>query len=306
MISNLDSASELFLANVNRIQQRAAEAGRQVSSGKRIQQPSDAPDQIASLLQLRTDRARNDQIASNLSLALTDSQVADDSLGAAIRLLDRATTLGAQGSDTMLDAKSRQSLADEVQSLLDRMIAVSQTTVQERYLFSGDDNGAPAYQADPNSASGVAALSNAPSTRRIEDPAGGSFTAAMTAQQIFDAQDANGNPAAGNVFRALSGLRKALLDNSVDGMSSATDSIQAASEQLISSQAFYANVQRRIRDATSFTEHYEIDIRTQLSQKEDADVAAAALEVSQANTQLQAAFQMRALAPRRSLFEYIG
>ena len=36
MITNLDPASELFLSNVNRIQQRLADANRQVASGKKI------------------------------------------------------------------------------------------------------------------------------------------------------------------------------------------------------------------------------------------------------------------------------
>jgi flagellin-like hook-associated protein FlgL len=43
-----------------------------------------------------------------------------------------------------------------------------------------------------------------------------------------------------------------------------------------------------------------------LSQKQDADVAAAAIELSQGNTQLQAAFQMRASMPHKSLFEFVG
>ena len=75
MVTNLDPASELFLSNVNRIQQRLAEANRQVASGKRIIQPSDAPDQIDALLQLRADRQRNTQIRSNLGLALTEHEV---------------------------------------------------------------------------------------------------------------------------------------------------------------------------------------------------------------------------------------
>src|SRR3954454_22936336 len=103
MVSNLDPAAELFLSNVNRIQQRLTEANRQVASGKRIAQPSDAPDQIDSLLQLRADRQRNTQIRANLGIALTDAKGADDALSSAIRLMDRARVLVAQGASTGLD-----------------------------------------------------------------------------------------------------------------------------------------------------------------------------------------------------------
>ena len=71
-------------------------------------------------------------------------------------------------------------------------------------------------------------------------------------------------------------------------------------------QAFYGAVENRIRDGQAFGDKYDIDLRTQLSQKQDADVAAAAIELSQGTTQLQAAFQMRAAMPHKSLFEFIG
>ena len=212
MITNLDPASELFLANVERIQDRLAEANRQVSSGKKVVEPSDAPDQIDSILQLRADRQQNAQIRSNLALALTNVQGADGALSSAIRLMDRARVLGSQGATSTLDASSRQTLANEVQALLEQMVACSRTAVQGRYIFSGDREDAPAYQIDSTSPTGVARLLTAAATRRIEDPAGSTFTAAKTAQEIFDNRNDDGTPAADNVFAALNTLRAALLN----------------------------------------------------------------------------------------------
>jgi flagellar hook-associated protein 3 FlgL len=306
MISNLDASSELFLANVDRIQQRLADANRQVSSGKKLSQPSDAPDQIDSLLQLRADRQRNQQIQSNLSLASTDAKSADDALNSALKLMDRARTVGAQGASTTMDAAGRQSLAQETQSLLDEMIAYSQTAVQGRFIFSGDRDDIAAYQADVTSPTGVAQIVTAAATRRIEDPAGGSFAAGKTAQDIFDNRNPDGTPAADNVFASLRGLQAAFLSNNTDTVAQATASIQKAAARLSSMQASYGTVERRIQATQAFAEKYDLDLGAQLSQKEDADVAAAALELSQGGTQLQAAFQMRAAMPNKSLFEYIG
>ena len=307
MVSNLDPASELFLSNINRIQQRLAEANRQVASGKKIQQPSDAPDQIDALLQLRADRQRNAQIRSNLGLAMTDAQSADGALTSAIKLMDRARVLATQGASSVLDTNGRRSLADETQSLLDQMIACSRTAVQGRYIFSGDRDDAPSYQADATSATGVAPLLSTAATRRIEDPAGGSFAAAQTAQDIFDTRNpADGATAADNVFAALSDLRTALLNDDPTAVAQSASALGTASKRLNSAQAFYGTVQNRIQAATAFADSYDIDLHTQLGQKEDADIVAATLELSQGSTQLQAAFQMRASEPHRSLFEFIG
>jgi flagellar hook-associated protein 3 FlgL len=299
MITNLDPVSELFLANVNRIQDRIAEASRQVSSGRKIAEPSDAPDQIDGLLQLRADRERNQQIQANLSLELTRVQTADGALSSAIKLMDRARTLAGQGATATATPSGRQAMADEVQSLLDEMIACSRTAVQGRFIFSGDAETTPPYQTNPASPNGVDRLVTEAATRQVQNPAGGSFEAGQTAQEIFDCPGAS-------VFGALNSLRASLLAGDPTAIAQASASVQTASNQLNSSQASYGAMEGRITDAQAFAERYDTQLQTQLSQMQDADVAAAALTLTQSNTQLQAAFQMRAAMPHKSLFDFIA
>jgi flagellar hook-associated protein 3 FlgL len=306
MITNLDGASELFLADLGRIQDRVAAASRQVSSGKKISSASDAPDEIEPLLRLRAALQRNSQIKSNLALASTEVDGADLALASAIKVMDRARTLAAKGANSPLDAASRQSIAAEVQSLQEEMISLACTTVQGRYIFGGDaDDGAP-YKLDLTAPEGVLQLSSAAATRRIEDPAGGSFSAAKTAQEIFDPRLGDGTAAPDNVFAALNGLRLALLNNDVNAVSQSAAAISQASDRLNACEAFYGSVQRRIADATAYASSYDLQLKKELSQKEDADAVAAALELMQANTQLQATMQMRSKLPSSSLFDYLG
>ncbi|HXK07724.1 MAG TPA: flagellin [Verrucomicrobiae bacterium] len=306
MISNLTPSAEAFLANMNRAQMSVEEASRQVSSGKRVNVASDAPDEIDAILQLHADEARNSQIETNLSLAKTDADTADNALNSATQLMDRARVLGAQGATFTIDATGRQSLADEVESLLEQMVAVSQTTVQGRYIFSGDQDGGPAYTLDLTQPTGVIAVNTSAATRRVEDPAGGSFAVTQSASDIFDTSNPDGTPADDNVFAALNNLRLALTNNDTDQINAAVQSVQLASNRLNTSQAFYGSVQNRIQDATNYANSYDVQLKTELSQKEDADVTAAAMALNQGNLQLQAAFQMEAKMPRTSLFDYIG
>lgn len=306
MVTNLDPSSEYFLANLERAQQRVAEAGRQVSSGKRVTVASDAPDEIDALLQLRANMVRNTQIQSNLGLAKTEADTADSALSSAAKLMDRALVLAGQGVNFTQDAAGRGTIANEIESLQEQMLAVSRTTVQGRHIFSGDQDGSPAYELDLTAVNGVARLSSALSTRRVEDPAGGSFPIGKSALEIFDSRNPDDSLASDNVFAALNSLRVALQNNDTDAINAAIDSLQAGSDHLNASQAFYGTVQNRIQDATSFAASYDVQLRTELSQKEDADVTAAALELNQGTLQLQAAFQMQARMPRTSLFDFLG
>jgi flagellar hook-associated protein 3 FlgL len=306
MITNLDGASELFLADMGRIQNRVAEASRQVSSGKRIASAADAPDEIEPLLQLRAALQRNSQIKLNLALASTEADGADLALASAIKVMDRARTLAAKGANTSLDAESRKSIAAEVQSLQEQMVSLARTVVQGHNIFGGDADDGPPYKLDLTAPEGVLQLTSAPATRRIEDPAGGSFAAAKTAQEIFDARLEDGTAAPDNVFAALNGLRLALLGNDVAAVSQSAAAISQASDRLNGCEAFYGSVQRRIADATAYASSYNLQLKKELSQKEDADAVAGALELMQANTQLQATLQMRSKLPSSSLFDYLG
>jgi flagellar hook-associated protein 3 FlgL len=316
MISNLSPSNEAFLASVDRVQRTIQDASRQTSSGKRVNVASDAPDEIDTILQLRTDEVRNTQIQANLVVAQADANAADGALSSATKIMDRATVLAAQGANFTIDAAGRQSIAAEVQSLQEQMVAISRTVVQGRYIFGGDQDSTPPYNMDVTAANGVSVLNNAPATRRVEDSAGGSFAVSQSAQQIFDTRnppnplDTNvppaTTPAADNVFAALNNLRLGLLANDTAQITAAGTSIGLAGDRLNTAQAFYGTVENRITDANTYSGNYDVQLKTELSGREDADVTASALAITQGSTQLQAAFAMQAKMPHTSLFDFMG
>ena len=317
MISNISPTSELFVANLSRIQQQVTEANAQISTGRKVNVPSDGPDKVQQLLQLRTDQARNQQITANLTLAKTDAQSADSALAGAATLLDTAVQLATQGANETQTADTRAAIAQQVESVLNQMVSYSQTQVNGRYIFSGDQDVSPTYQINLSAANGapdelgaangVNELSAAAATRQIENPAGGSFVVAKTAHEIFnDTNSTDGTPAADNVFAALNGLRTALLGNDPRGVANAVDSLKLASNHINNMAAFYGSVENRIQDAATFADSYGTQLDTQVSDIQDTDPAAAALALTQATTQLQAAMTMQGHMPHSTLFDFLG
>jgi flagellar hook-associated protein 3 FlgL len=307
MITNLNPESALFIAEVNRIQQNLAVANTQVSSGLKINVASDAPDQIDNLLQLRANLQQNTQVQTNLTLATTDTDAADSALSSAIQLMDTATSLASQGATATTDAAGRLTIAQQIQALQQQMVSYSQTAVQGRFIFSGDQDSLPVYSWDSSAANPVTQAIDPASTRVIQDPAGGSFPASMTAQQIFDDRDPlTGNPNQDNVFNALNTLYQALQNNDTAGITNAIPLLKSASAQLNTAQSFYGNLEDRIQNATDYANNYTVELQTQISQVADADITSAAAELTQGNTELQAAFEMQGQMPHSSLFNYLG
>jgi len=307
MISNIDPQNATFLNAINQIENTISTASNEVSSGLSITEASDSPDQISTLLQLRANQAHNSQIQSNVTLAQTNAQAADNALSSSIEMMDTATSLATEGATATATATTRASLAEQVQSILQQMVANSQTNVQGVYIFSGDEPETPQYTWDPTQANPVVTQQTSASTQQIESPAGGTFQAALTAQQIFDDQDpATGAPATDNVFNALNTLVTALNNNDTAGINNAIPLLQAASTQLNTCEAFYGNLEDQLQNASTYASTYNTQLATEISNIQDADIPSAASELTEANTQLQAAMQMEGQLPHTSLFNYLG
>ncbi|MGB9454693.1 MAG: flagellin [Bryobacteraceae bacterium] len=305
-ISSLSPADQQFLTGVNQIEQQITTATQQITSGVKISVPADDPAQIDDLLQLRADRQLNTQIGSNLTMANSVASAADSAIGEAIQVIDSAIQIATQGANSLTGEDTDSSLALQVQGMLSQMVNYCQTQVQGQYIFSGDQPDSPYYQLNLSAPQGVDPLLTTGATQQVQDPVGGSFAASQTAQTIFGDQNPDGTPAADNVFAALNNLRNALLNNDTAGVTSALGNLQQASTHLNDMQSFYGEVEDRIQNATTYSSTRDTELQTQIGSIQDADVTSDAMQLTQSNTQLQAAFQAEAEAPRSTLFNYLS
>lgn len=301
MLKGLDVRSDRFLTDLNTITRNIAKAQRQITSGKRINSVSDAPDQVSDLLAARTELGSVQQTHKNLDLVKTEVDTAESTLGQAVSIMDRVLSLGTQGASTVADADSRKVLGGEVGSILEQLVYFAGSTVNGRYVFSGDGDQTAPYSIDLTQDNPVSSYLGTTSTRVIEQSQGLRFPVAKTAQEIFD----NPDPAK-NVFQTVNELRLALLNNDEPGVEAAVGKVRQAAQHLTSEQAFYGSVQNRVNDGLEIANKQELNLKSQISSIEDADVSAAILEMTNGGLQQQAALGAEAKRPRTSLFDYIG
>src|SRR5712671_3289074 len=155
MIPSVNPSAQLFLADLARVQSQIDTAARQVSSGLKISQASDAPDDLEALMRVRADLARNQQVSNNLAEVKSETDTSEQALQTATQLMDRLSTLAAQGVNSTETASSRQSIAQEVTGILQQLVGLSQTAVQGRYVFSGDQSQLSSYSLDLSAPNGV-------------------------------------------------------------------------------------------------------------------------------------------------------
>jgi flagellar hook-associated protein 3 FlgL len=300
MISSLDPAAQSFLAGLNQIQQRLQTAQTELTTGLQINQVSDDPSEIADLWQLNSELSQTNQDDTNLGQVQTEVNTAESSLESAVTLVTQAQTYGAEGLNDTTGANARVDLANELGSILQQLVAIADTTVQGRYIFAGDTDQTTPYTIDLTQSSPISAYQGSASTREVLSPDGTTFPVALTAQQIFDSSNAQDN-----VFDSIVNLMQGLQANSDTQISGAMADLESAGTYLNQQLAFYGNVQDQVQGALTFGQNYTTQLQTQLAGVQDANEAEDITNMTQAQTQLQAALESEAQLPRTTLFDFL-
>jgi flagellar hook-associated protein 3 FlgL len=258
------------------------------------------------MLQLKTRLSQNGQIRANVGRVKAEVDTAEKSLQQCVRLVDRAIVLASQAAGSLQTAESRARFIEEARGIHEQIVAISRTSVDGRFIFSGDAEADPPYELDLTAGEGVRQLTTADATRQVLEPAGTTFVASRTAQRLFDARDTNGDPTAGNVFAAAHRLTEGLVDNDPGAIDSALSALRSASQHLNSQLSWYGVIQNRVSAAYNASDSFELQIKTRLSELQDADIVEAALELTQAQTHQDATMAAQARFRPRSLFEFLG
>jgi flagellar hook-associated protein 3 FlgL len=131
----------------------------QVATGKRVQTPSDDPVAAVQINLLAQAQSQNGQYTKNSGIATTRLQLEEQSLNDANTVLQRVRELAVQANTATLNNSDRQSIATELKSRQDELLAIANRKDSNgEYLFSGlsgstqpfvrSNGGSVQYQGD--------------------------------------------------------------------------------------------------------------------------------------------------------------
>lgn len=125
---------------------RYAQLQQEVATGRRINRPSDDPAAALRILPLRRDLRDLSQLSDNVSLARETLNTGTASLEDASALMQRLRELTTQASNGTMSESDRQSIAAEVDQLLNQLVGIGNSRRGDRFLFGGTANGDAPFQ----------------------------------------------------------------------------------------------------------------------------------------------------------------
>lgn len=109
----------------------------QLSTGKKINRPSDDPVIAMKGMSYRTEVANVDQFKRNISEMHTWMDTSDDTLNETTQILNRLRDLSVQGSNGTYEENQRAAIAKEVDQLKAQLMEAANTKVNNKFIFNG-------------------------------------------------------------------------------------------------------------------------------------------------------------------------
>lgn len=120
----------------------------QLSSGRRINKPSDDPAGLVSSLRLRTKLQQNEQFKKNVGDSISWVETAETTFNSMTEVLQRVRELTIEGANTTNDSQALIAIADEIKQLKEEMGDLANTTLDDRYIFGGTRTMAKPYDTE--------------------------------------------------------------------------------------------------------------------------------------------------------------
>src|SRR5690606_29466722 len=118
-----------------------------LSTGQKINKPSDDPVGIGYQMRYTTDLARNDQYLANAKTGNGWLSQTDSVLQQANSVLQRLNTITNQAANGTITPDVREQIRLEVLQLREQMVAIGNSTYDGRHIFSGQKTDVRPYNS---------------------------------------------------------------------------------------------------------------------------------------------------------------
>ena len=262
-----------LLLNLNRNGRATNETQLQLSTGRKLNRPSDDPVGMTYSLRYRTELSANTQYQSNVDSALSWLDYNDTALDQVGSILKHLKELTVQASNSTNPQSALTSIQTEVEQLKEQLIDIGNSKLNGKYIFNGQQYDKKPYdfEKDGNNLSDTTDVGDL-----LTDPGNINFIVgesvqlpiSVTGNTIF------GDPSEQNddhIFTMIDRLTKALSTSDFPTISAQLDKIDTRMDKVLTARAEIGAKTNRVELMAGRLEDMGINLTDLQSKAEDAD-----------------------------------
>jgi len=287
--------SNNLLRNLESAQGSVDQLQNQLSSGHRINRPSDDPVGIQNIMRLKSNIASVDQWNNNANEAVDTMNTTDSVLGDVTSILQRVRELTVQAGGT-LTGDDQKNIGVEVDQISEQLKMMANTQIGSKYIFSGTATDQPLIISPDG------AVSNG-NDQDVAFEVGNNLSLPISV---------NGNKLFGNttdipsgIFTTLSALSTALKKNDQTGINAALGNINTNINNVIALRSDLGARANRMTALQSQLDNTSANLQENLSGIQDADMATTITDFTNSQNVYKAALSVGAKIIQPSLVDFM-
>ncbi len=284
---------DTYINDILRRQQDILKTSRKLATGKEINDPSDDPVKADRILSSKSTLTSLEQYKRNSESSLSYLGMAEDALSSAKNVISRLQEITVTMANGTLDASARTNAAIEVQSLYDQLIDISNTKLNDDYIFSG-------YKTDTLAFNSSGTYGGDTNKHSVQVSPNSSVSIGMNGGEIF-----SGVGGGTDIFSSITSLKTALNANNTANIQTAVTNLDLSFTQISNSVSDIGGKVGRIQSVDSNLEKLALRTKITISGLEDADLAKVISELQVSQVALEAALSSAGKVFNVNIFNYI-
>lgn len=294
------------ISKINTLQAEQVKLQQQISTGRKIESPSDDPVAAARALEVSYAKGVNAKYADNRQAAQLKLNTIESSLTTVTNLLvSTQSSLIAAGNGSYSD-QERSFIASELSGSLEMLIGIANTKdASGNYLYSGYQTSTQPFVTDP--VTNLVSYAGDNKQQALQVDSQRQMTVSVTGENLFLA---NGN----DIFATLRNIITLLntpITNSTEqadfssGLASAISNMQNSVDNILNIRAEIGSKLNEIDSLDLSGSDRDLQYSKTLSDLQDLDYASALSELAKRQTMMEAAQKSFVSTTSLSLFKYI-
>jgi flagellar hook-associated protein 3 FlgL len=251
-----------LLRNLGASMKRMDKMQEQMSTGRKINRPSDDPVGITYALRYRSEISANDQYQKNVDTAKSWLDYQDTLMTETMNIMQRVRELTVKGANGTNPQAALDAIRQEIGQLKNQLVDIGNSRLNGKYVFNGQKTDVKPYDPASTAADAVTDGYNV----ELELSAGIKVPVNVTGNQFFGRKGE-----ADNVFAILDQLSSDLAAGNTAGLNAALGKMDTRVDKMLSLQAEIGARSNRVDLIGNRLQDLGLNLTNLQSKTEDAD-----------------------------------
>lgn len=279
------------------LKEKADRTTQMIASQKRIMAPSDDPISYAKSLQIDAQLDKNAQFKKNINSLQTTAAYYESAINNVSDLLSEAKQLTIQMASDTADEESRLTAAEQIDGIIDQLIALGNTKVTDTYIFGGTQSTTVPYTVD--GATGNVVFNGSANVNQVFVSSSATMEGGISGARVFS------DGAGVDIFATLQTLKDHLLANDVPGITADLGDLGGCIDLTADNLSYVGTYSAKMETLVDTNTARDARLTETLVELVDADTVSLISDYNSLTTAYQAAAYCMSKAQGLSVLNYM-